>query len=71
VGVAGLQPLDGVCKYYFIYKDGCEERQKSNVQFLFLFDDCVAGAVCGQGVAPPPKSPILSFPKGEEKSRRA
>ena len=44
--------MDGLCKCVTFFTHGCKECKKGNVQFLFLFDDCFAGIVCQQGIAP-------------------
>ena len=46
---ADLQFMDGVHEHPAIYKDGCKKCKRRNVQFLFLFNDCVTGIVCKQG----------------------
>jgi hypothetical protein len=37
--------MDGVCEYYAGGKDECVGGKESNVQFLFLPDDCFFGLV--------------------------
>ena len=37
--------MDGMGERSIICEDGCGEREKSNVQFLFLFNDRVAGII--------------------------
>ena len=44
--------MDGICECVVVHPHGCKKCKTGNVQFLFLFDDCSAGIVCQQGVAP-------------------
>jgi hypothetical protein len=40
--------MDGVRKCNAADENECKECQNGNVQFLFLFDDCVAEFICRQ-----------------------
>jgi hypothetical protein len=43
--------MDGGSKHTVVCEDGCKECKNGNVQFLFLFNDSVAGVVCRQDSA--------------------